>query len=396
MRVLIRTDDLVGTSMAGSALRAWEMGRVMESAGFETRVEAAADSSAPGPGPRLVAPGEKAWGDVLVTPPWSLRPRDLLSRNSTLILDGVTPLQAELDAMPQTEAVLRRRRRATARLPSALARADALLVAGKAQRRWWQQQLGSRRPELPILDLPFGIPDEAPGDEVAELPGLPPDYAVILWWGGVWPWLDLETLLAARARLGRRKLSLVVPVAARPGRSAGSFGPAELRAAMKGHHLRHPEVIGLESWFPYAERGALLNRASILAVLHHPGEEAELSFRTRAMDGLWAGVPLLLSEGGELAELARAGGWGAATRPGDVPSTAAALELLLSERHQQRCRQSMEDARVHWRWSRLMESLLQILPKLPSCRRDALIPAGCRSLMALSGWRKFGEGKRGC
>ena len=370
--------------MAGSALRAWEMGRVLELSGFETRIEAAPGSLAPGEGPKIVEWGEGGWGDVLLTPPWSLRPRDFMNSARRLIIDGVTPLPAELDAMPQNEEVIRRRLRAAARIPLALARADALLVAGKAQRRWWQKHLGRRRAELPVLDLPFGIPEEEAGDEVAELPGLPPDHAVILWWGGVWPWLDLETLLAARARLGRRKLSLVVPVGVRPGASRSSFGPDELKAAMARHHLRPPELIGLETWYPYARRSALLNRASILTVLHHEGEEARLSFRTRAMDGIWAGVPLLLSEGGEVAELVRAGGWGAVTRPGDVASTAAALDLLLSERHQMRCRQALEEAREHWRWSRLIQPLIELLPELPACRRDTLIPAALRSLFLLS------------
>lgn len=390
MRVLIRTDDRLGKSMAGSALRAWEMGRVLEAAGWETRIEAAADSSAPKVGPPIVDWGSSGWGDVLITPPWSLQPCDFMRRQQLLVLDGVTPLPAELAAMPQSEEIIRRRKRAIARLPLALARADALLVAGKAQKRWWQAQLGKRRPDLPVLDLPFGIPEEEPGDEVGELPGLPPDHAVILWWGGVWPWLDLETLLAARARLGRRKLSLVVPVGARPGSFGTSFGPSELKAAMQRHHLKIPEVIGLESWFPYPRRAALLNRASILAVLHHPGEEAELSFRTRAMDGLWAGVPLLLSEGGEVADLARAGGWGAVVRTGDVASTAAAMDLLLTQRYQQRCRQALEESRVHWRWNRLMETLLQTLPKLPAARRDSRVPAGLRSLMILMGWSGIG------
>lgn len=390
MRILIRTDDRIGESMAGSALRAWEMARALESFGFEVCLEASASSVAPGPGPAVTTAAEGSRAEVLITPPWSLRPADLLTRSRRLVIDGVTPLPVELDAMPQSEEVVRRRHRALSRIPLALARADALLVAGEAQRKWWLKMLGRRRPDMPILDFPFGVPEEAAGDEISAIPGVPPDYAVVLWWGGVWPWLDLETLLAARALMGARKLSVVVPVGARPGSSLPSFGPAELQAAMSRHGLREPQLVGLPQWVPYRRRDALLNRASVLAVLHQAGPEAELSFRTRAMDGLWAGVPLLLSEGGEVANIARTGAWGAVVPPGDSPSTAAALELLLSERHQFRCREALESARSHWQWKRLAASLAELLPELPLCPRGAVLSAGLRSARIL--WA--GAGKR--
>jgi len=390
LKILVRTDDRLGRRMAGSALRAWEMARALAASGFKVCIEAAPSSSPPGPGPEIVGKGGRFRPDILITPPWSFRPSDLLSQSTRLVLDGVTPLPAELDAMPDRPGVLRRRQRAVARLPLALARADALLVAGEAQRKWWLKQLGRRRPELPIVDFPFGVPGTPPSGAVRSIPGVPPDNAVILWWGGVWPWLDLETLLAARAMMGGRKLSVVVPVARRPGSISPVFGPEELKAAMRRHGLRHPEVVGLEDWVAYGERDTLLMRASVLAVLHHPGPEAELSFRTRAMDGVWAGVPLLLTDGGEVAGIARAGGWGAVVPAEEPGSVAAALDLLLGERHQLRCREALEHARPHWEWERLAESLVGLLPGLPLARRGHVSFAALRTLRLLFG----GRGKR--
>jgi len=394
LKILVCTDDRLGRSMAGSALRTWEMARALAGSGFEVCIEAAPSSSPPGEGPEIVREGRRFRPDVLITPPWSFRPVDLLTRTMRVVLDGVTPLPAELDAMPDTPEVLRRRRRAVARLPLALARADALLVAGAAQRKWWLQQLGRRRPELPIVDFPFGVPGKPTSGEVRSIPGVPPENAVVLWWGGVWPWLDLETLLAARAMMGGRKLSVVVPVARRPGSISRVFGPEDLEAAMRRHGLRHPEVVGLEDWVAYGERDALLMRASVLAVLHHPGAEAELSFRTRAMDGLWAGVPLLLTEGGEVAGIARSGGWGAVVPPEEPGSVAAALDLLLSERHQLRCREALEHARPHWVWERLAESLVGLLPGLPLARRGHVSIAALRTLKLLFGGRRERRAER--
>ncbi len=387
MKVLVITDDRLGSTMAGSALRAWEIGAALARSGHDVRIAGGKGSSSPGPGPKVVDSPSWRWADAVVAPPWSL-PLRAFATNSRLVIDGATPLLAELEAMPRLPQIQRRQRTAAARLPMVRARADALLVAGAAQRRWWIQLLGSSRPDLPILDVPFGVPDAPPNSGVADIPGVPRHNAVVLWWGGVWPWLDLETLLAARARLGGAPLTLVVPVASRPGANhQPPFGPADLERLAALHGLRPPRIIGLQNWVPYAERHRLLNRASLLAVLHRPGTEAELSFRTRALDGLWAGVPLLLSEGGAVAELTHRHGWGGVVRPGDVRGAAAALELLLTEKEQLRCRTNLERAREHWTWTRLVEPLAELLPLLPTTSRKPLAPAVLRSCLVAAGLR---------
>ncbi len=384
MKILVLTDDRLGLSMAGSALRAWELGRALESAGHEVVITGAAGSTAPGRGPEVTTRPRWSWADAVLSAPWNLPPQAFI-RRSLLIVDGVTPLPAELAAMPQSKAIRSRTRTAAARLPLVAARADALLVAGRAQMQWWSTQLDRSRPEMPILDTPFGVPATPPPPQRTEIPGVPAHHAVVLWWGGVWPWLDLDTLLAARARLGNASISIVVPVAARPGSSTPAFGPAELRQAAEAQGLRAPQVVGLDRWIPYAERHLVLNRTSLLAVLHRAGPETTLSFRTRALDGMWAGVPLLLSEGGEVSDLAHHHSWGGVVRPGDVNGTAAALELLLTEREQLRCRANLERARPFWSWNQLIEPLVDALPTLRQSPRGPLAPAAIRSALALAG-----------
>ncbi len=384
MRVLVATDDLVGPAMAGSALRAWELGRALGRAGHEVRLAAAPGSTAPSSdGPAVIARPSWRWAEALVAAPWSLPPRAFLGRR-LLVVDGVTPLLAELAAMPDSEAIRRRRRTASARVPLAAARADGVLVAGPAQEAWWRARFAAR-PQVPVLEVPFGIPDEDPPDERDAIPGVPPDWAVVLWWGGVWPWLDLETLLAARARLGSAPVSVVVPAAPRPGSGASSLTPAQLLVAAGRYGLRPPQVVPLERWVPYAERHRLLHRASLVAVLHHAGRETELSFRTRALDAVWAEVPLVVSEGGEVALRVRAGGWGGVVPVGDARTAAAALEVLLGEREQLRCRARLAEAREAWRWSRVVEPLVGALPSLPSAPRGGLVAAAARAALRLAG-----------
>jgi len=382
MRILVVTDDHVGPAMAGSGLRAWELARVLLAAGNEVVLAGGSGSIHPeGHGPPVVTTPRWRWAEAVVGQPWSLPPRAFVG-NHLLVVDGVTPLLAELAAAPQSRLVERRRRTAAARLPLVSARADAVLAAGEVQVQWWRRRLGCGR-EVPVIEVPFGISETDPEPEVGNIHGVPPGWQVVLWWGGVWPWLDLETLLAARARLGVAKVSVVVPTAERPGGSSSAFTTADLRAAAARHGLQSPQVLPLERWVPYATRHLVLNRAALLAVLHRPGAESELSFRTRALDGVWAAVPLLLTEGGAVAAIARAGGWGGVVPPQQVEATAAAIQLLLGLRGQERCRQALAAHRDAWRWSVVAQPLVDLLPELPTTRRRWLAPAALAAAAAL-------------
>jgi hypothetical protein len=384
MRVLVSTDDRLGPLMAGSALRAWELASALAGAGHEVRLAAAPGSSAPRPAQvELVDRPDLRWAEALVAPPWSLRLPAFAGRH-LLVVDGATPLLAELEAMPPSPAVRRRRRTAAARLPFVARRAHAVLAAGDVQRGWWRAVLG-RRGDPPILDVPFGIQDHDPPEASAEVIGVPPDWPVVLWWGGVWPWLDLETLLAARARLGRMPLSIVVPTATRPGGALSQFTANDLNRMAARYALSAPAVVPLEHWAPYDERHLTLNRTAVMAFLHHAGPEADLSFRTRAMDALWTCTPMLLSAGGEVARLAGERGWGEVVAPGDPIAVSDALARLLEPEEQERRRGAIRADRESWRWSRIARPLVDALPGLAAVPRRGLAGAAIGAAAALVG-----------
>jgi hypothetical protein len=379
MRILVMTDDVVGPTMAGSALRGWELARALSRAGHTVRLAAGRGSKAPDPdGPAPESRPPWGWAEAVVAPAWCLPPRAFIGRH-LLIADGVTPLPAELAAMPPTPEVVRRRRTADARLPLVAARADAILVAGSAQVDWWSARVPHRF-GLPFLNVPFGVPEDEPPATRDDIPGVPRGWDVVLWWGGVWPWLDLETLIAARARLGSKPISIVVPTAPRPGSAAAGFSADELDGLARRHGLEPPQVAALDRWTPYADRHRVLNRSKCLAVLHHPGDEAVLSFRTRALDGVWAAVPMLLTEGGEVSRIARDRAWGAVIPPADTSAAAAALELVLGDRMQARCRAALATDRRGWTWDRAVSPLLDALPTLGCVRRGSTAGAAAAAL----------------
>ncbi len=383
MRVLVHTDDLVGPSMAGSALRAWELARVLLGAGHEVVLSAAAGSSHPeGHGPPVVTKPPWRWPDAILSPPWCLPPRAFLG-HQLLVIDGITPLLAELSACPSTPEIVRRQRTAGARLPLVASRADAILVAGDQQAEWWSNHLVGRT-DVPLIRVPFGIPDTDPPADIDSIEGVPAGWSVVLWWGGVWPWLDLDTLLAARARLGSANVSVVVPTAERPG-SGTRLTTHDLEAAGARHGLQirlscrssigspTPSVIVFSIEAPFSP-------SSIARARRPPSAFAPVS-----LDGVWAAVPLLLSEGGVASDIANSQGWGAVVPPGNAKLAAAALDLLLADRSQERCRAVLTEARDDWRWSVVAQPLVETLPELGKDSRRSLVPASLRAAAVLAG-----------
>jgi glycosyltransferase involved in cell wall biosynthesis len=84
-------------------------------------------------------------------------------------------------------------------------------------------------------------------------------------------------------------------------------------------------------WVPYAERGAWLAEADLGVSAHLDHAEARYAHRTRILDYLWAGLPVVASRGDALAELVERERLGAVAEPGDVAGFAAACERALAD-----------------------------------------------------------------
>jgi glycosyltransferase involved in cell wall biosynthesis len=90
-------------------------------------------------------------------------------------------------------------------------------------------------------------------------------------------------------------------------------------------------VIFNEGWVEYERRADWLLDADVGVSLHHYSIEAHLSFRTRILDYLWAGLPVLFSAGDALADELEFRGAGMPVTSGDVDATATAIALLADD-----------------------------------------------------------------
>jgi glycosyltransferase involved in cell wall biosynthesis len=226
---------------------------------------------------------------------------------------------------------------------------DYFLCASERQRDYWLGMLAANNRLNPrtydadptlraLIDVvPYGLPTDPPraGGPVLKgvLPGIGPHDRVLLWGGGLWDWFDPLTLLRTLARvvavrpdvrlvfLGTRHPNAALPEMAMPRRA---------RALAEELGLADRVVFFLD-WVPYAERGAYLLEADLGVSLHPDGVETRYAFRSRLLDCIWAGLPLVCTGGDALAEQVAAEGLGRVVPPGDEDAVAAALLDLLAE-----------------------------------------------------------------
>ena len=67
------------------------------------------------------------------------------------------------------------------------------------------------------------------------------------------------------------------------------------------------------AWVPYDERGAWFAEADLGVSAHLDSLEARFAFRTRLLDHIAAGTPLVVTRGDVLAELVESRGWAASS-----------------------------------------------------------------------------------
>ncbi len=91
---------------------------------------------------------------------------------------------------------------------------------------------------------------------------------------------------------------------------------------------------------------------------HHAHIETTFAFRTRILDYLWAGLPMVVTEGDHFAELVTREGLGVAVPADDVPALVAALDrILFDAEFTAAARVNAERVRESYTWDTVLEPL---------------------------------------
>jgi glycosyltransferase involved in cell wall biosynthesis len=284
-----------------------------------------------------------------------------------LIGDAYVPIHVEVSARDAVD-VEREESEFQADLPrwnAALQRSDLLLVASPQQRLYYTGLLAALGRITPstyrddrILEVPFGIhQDETP-------PAAHPHSANgmhALWFGGVYPWFDASALVDS-IRLVRDRgipFELTLAGARNPFVQHEDFIQHADDALSSAQAAPHVHVV---DWVPYRERRRVYEGHDFIISLNKTGPENQFSWRTRLVDYVWSGLPVLTNGGDPLAERLIAAGAAMRLAAATPEAIADAVDLLWREPERlATMRAAMADARLQLDWRLAIRPLVEAL-----------------------------------
>lgn len=363
-RLLIITHERIGARMAGPAIRAWEMAHALAET-VEVALACNGIAERESQKVRLLpydasTPNSRELQQYIAGADVVLAMGTLVSRfpmlhgvNKPLIVDLYDPF--ELEKLAQFPAMAPELRegvdRESERDVAMISRAgDFYICASERQRDFWlglllgagrlnQQTYAQDNEFRALIDVvPFGIPPHPPSAPTPVLKGVHPKIGVndklLLWGGGLWEWFDPLSLVEALAVVVQSRPDVKLYFAA-----GNHFDSAIVPAMPIVAQVRErAETLGLWNthlffgdWIPYDERGAYLVEADMGVSIHKSGIESRYASRTRLLDYVWAGLPILTTGGDPIAEEVVQRGGGIVIPPFDVPAIVTAIHTLLAE-----------------------------------------------------------------
>jgi glycosyltransferase involved in cell wall biosynthesis len=197
-------------------------------------------------------------------------------------------------------------------------------------------------------------------------PGIGPEDRLLLWLGGILYWYDPVTLLRAMAELGRShpEAKLLFLGSNYPGFGKLGQGRRYQEAVEEAKRLGlwETNVFFRPEWLPHEEVVDYLLEADVAVTTYFTNAETRFAHRTRFLDFIWAGVPIVCTEGDVLAEEVRERGWGTVVPEGDATAlTAALVRLLEDEACASACRKNLAQAAGEVTWEVAFAPLVRFM-----------------------------------
>ena len=387
-RVVVVTADTLSDRMAGPAIRAFHIAEVLSDE-CDVRLLSTTMCTISGSGfdTRMVTDRELrddvAWADIVVFQgfvmhhaPW------LIQTDKIIVVDIYDPMH--LEQLEQGKADLPRERAAniaatTQVLNEQLRRGDFFLCASEEQRHFWLGQLAALGRLNPVnydrdsslgsllAVSPFGLPAHDPQRTRPAIkgvvPGISQDDKVLLWGGGVYNWFDPLTLIRAvdKVRESHPDVRLFFLGMKHPNPNV-----PEMRMAWDARQLS--DALGLtgkfvffnEGWVDYEDRQNYLLDADLGVSTHFLHVETTFSFRTRILDYLWAGMPIVATGGDSFGRLIHSEGLGITVDEQDVAGLAAAIDKVLYDADFNAvCRANVARLRAQFTWEQTLAPLVE-------------------------------------
>jgi glycosyltransferase involved in cell wall biosynthesis len=385
-KVLVITGDTIAPKMAGPAIRATEIARELS---LHCDVRVLSTSSATDIGmaiPVVQASGRAlrahvAWADIVVFQGFVLANNPWMARaGKILVADLYDPMHLEhLEDVQRLPA--HKRPADVAQTIAALIHqirvSDFFICASEKQRDLWIGHLAvlgrvntvvyeddsSLRKLIDVV--PFGISATPPVQTrhaiKGAIEGIGATDKVILWGGGIYNWFDPLTLIKAMKILAARRpnVRLLFLGVTHPNPVFNEFDMATKAMALSGElELTNKTVFFNQTWVDYDDRVNYLLDADLGVSTHFSHLETAYSFRTRILDYLWAGLPIVSTEGDTFGDYVFKFGLGRVVGEQDSAALADALEALLFDLDSRHAAiVAVEKFRSRFEWHRAVATL---------------------------------------
>ncbi len=231
-----------------------------------------------------------------------------------------------------------------------------------------------------IYIVPFGYPSRRPQKRKKVLrgvvKGIEEDDFLLIWGGGIWDWLDPLTLIKAMRTIWQENKKVKLYFMGT--RAPSGYIPSRAKETMvlsEELGIRDRNVFFNPDWVPYEERTEYLLEADAGITLHPLSLETEFSFRTRNLDYLYCGLPMIHTDGDVWAEIIREKELGIVVPPSDTEAVTAAITRLYQDQSLTRkIKRNLDALFDEFTWDRIMETVVDSL-------QEEAVPEGFINVM---------------
>jgi len=220
---------------------------------------------------------------------------------------------------------------------------------------------------------PFGVrPNEAQHTRrvlKGVHPGISETDTVLIWNGAIIEWYDVKTLIRAIHRISQQRSDIKLfflgtehPDNPSSTRKLEGLGGGTQRVAYQLSQeleLLDKFVFFNVGWVDYDDTANYLCEADIGVCTYFESLETHFSFRSRVLDLLWTGLPILCTRGDGWAQLVERRPLGVAVPERNEDAMVEAILRLADDRaFREQCKVNLREEKEAYRWERVLEGLV--------------------------------------
>ncbi len=256
---------------------------------------------------------------------------------------------------------------------------DFFICASERQRDFWLGMLAALNRVNPysynedstlrkMIDVvPFGLPDNKPihtGEVLkGKVEGIKKDDFLIIWGGGIYNWFDPLTLIKAMAEISkiRDDVKLFFMGVEHPNPEVKKLQLVNKTVSLaKKLGVYDKNVFFNFGWVEYNQRQNYLLESDAGIITHPEHIETRFSFRTRILDYLWAGLPIISTKGDSLSDIVEKENLGITVREKNIGDLVNAISKLVDDKdYYSKCVRNIENIAKEYTWEKVCEPLIR-------------------------------------